>query len=169
MRLQAQTALIEAGKVFLPSSAPWLDAYLHELMMFPATRQDDQVDSTTPAFAYLSEEVDGYYAFIKLELAQSRYRDFPVRGDHPQRDIEFKLTNGRRATRERDGYYYFTENEWLGIPAQWALEQDYRSACPSGQVECHSSSVDRSAIVLPLGAADIRRRIGLNVRKLQHD
>lgn len=47
MRLRTQTALIEAGRVYLPTSAPWLEDYLHELTMFPNSKHDDQVDSTS--------------------------------------------------------------------------------------------------------------------------
>jgi predicted phage terminase large subunit-like protein len=46
MRMHAQTAIIENGFVHLPSAAPWLAAYLHEITTFPNGRHDDQVDST---------------------------------------------------------------------------------------------------------------------------
>ena len=54
MRLHAQTHHFEAGKVFLPNSAPWLDEYVRELTSFPGTKFDDQVDSTAEALDYLS-------------------------------------------------------------------------------------------------------------------
>jgi hypothetical protein len=38
--------MIENGFVYLPDTAPWLNAYLHELASFPNGRHDDQVDST---------------------------------------------------------------------------------------------------------------------------
>ena len=44
-RLSNQSAHIEAGQVFLPESAPWLDAFKDEIMAFPNGRHDDQVDS----------------------------------------------------------------------------------------------------------------------------
>ena len=47
MRLHAQTAAIENGFVHVPLTAPWLDAYLHELTTFPRARHDDQADSTS--------------------------------------------------------------------------------------------------------------------------
>lgn len=40
--IQARTSM---GKVYLPSKAPWLDAFLSELMVFPAGKHDDQVDT----------------------------------------------------------------------------------------------------------------------------
>ena len=44
-RMSNQSAHIEAGQVFLPESAPWLDEFKAEIMAFPNGRFDDQVDS----------------------------------------------------------------------------------------------------------------------------
>ena len=52
-RAQAATPVIEAGKVFLPESAPWLADYLDELSSFAAGAHDDAVDSTTQALNHL--------------------------------------------------------------------------------------------------------------------
>jgi predicted phage terminase large subunit-like protein len=52
MRLHAQTAKIEGGFVLFPKEAPWLDAYVHELVGFPNAKNDDQVDSTVFALAW---------------------------------------------------------------------------------------------------------------------
>jgi predicted phage terminase large subunit-like protein len=41
--------------VVLPRNAPWLDEYILELIGFPGTKHDDQVDSTTQALDYLGE------------------------------------------------------------------------------------------------------------------
>lgn len=46
-RMVAQSTRFEAGQVHLPKDAPWLDAFLHELMAFPNARNDDQVDSVS--------------------------------------------------------------------------------------------------------------------------
>lgn len=54
MRLFAQTAKFESGQVLLPSRAPWLDLYQRELLGFPGTKFDDQVDSTTQALDHLA-------------------------------------------------------------------------------------------------------------------
>ena len=53
MRLHAQTAMFENGRVFLPLAASWLADYLHELTSFPGSRYDDQVDSTTQFLDYI--------------------------------------------------------------------------------------------------------------------
>jgi predicted phage terminase large subunit-like protein len=52
MRLRGQTAKIEGGFVLFPKDAPWLNAYLTELLAFPKSRHDDQVDSTVFALAW---------------------------------------------------------------------------------------------------------------------
>ncbi len=44
-RAAQQSAKIEAGRVFLPKSAPWLDAFEKEILQFPHGKHDDQVDS----------------------------------------------------------------------------------------------------------------------------
>ena len=44
-RMSNQSHQIEAGQVFLPESAPWLDEFKAEIMAFPNGRFDDQVDS----------------------------------------------------------------------------------------------------------------------------
>jgi predicted phage terminase large subunit-like protein len=53
-RIEAQSARFEAGDVLLPRSAPWLEAYLAELLAFPNGRHDDQVDSTSQALRFLT-------------------------------------------------------------------------------------------------------------------
>jgi predicted phage terminase large subunit-like protein len=49
MRMNAQTARIEAGAVSLPRSASWLDEFRREIMAFPAGRYTDQVDAFSQA------------------------------------------------------------------------------------------------------------------------
>jgi predicted phage terminase large subunit-like protein len=55
LRLHSRSALIEAGKLILPASAPWLVEYERELMGFPGAKFDDQVDSTVQALDYMSK------------------------------------------------------------------------------------------------------------------
>ena len=53
MRLHAQTSLFEGGLVLLPRAAPWLLDFVSELLSFPGSRHDDQVDSTTQALDHM--------------------------------------------------------------------------------------------------------------------
>ena len=59
MRLHAQTAWIENGRVYLPKAAPWLADYRHELGSFPKSKFDDQVDSTSQALAWIQKGAFG--------------------------------------------------------------------------------------------------------------
>jgi predicted phage terminase large subunit-like protein len=49
MRMNEQTARIEAGSVSLPKQAPWLDEFRKEILAFPAGRHFDQVDAFSQA------------------------------------------------------------------------------------------------------------------------
>jgi predicted phage terminase large subunit-like protein len=44
-RVAAQSAKIEAGHVYLPREAEWLDSFLLEVLAFPYGKHDDQIDS----------------------------------------------------------------------------------------------------------------------------
>jgi len=55
-RMANQTALIETGRVLIPEQAHWLAEFLHEMVMFPNGRYDDQVDSTSQALAELNNK-----------------------------------------------------------------------------------------------------------------
>ena len=46
-RMYLQTAKIEAGRVFLPQSASWLDDFRREILQFPDGRDWDQIDSVS--------------------------------------------------------------------------------------------------------------------------
>ena len=81
MRLNAQTAMIENGFVYIPETAPWLAEYLHELTVFPNGKHDDQVDSTAQLLDWLKQagrEPGGIYQYYK-ELAEAPQ---PARPSH---------------------------------------------------------------------------------------
>lgn len=68
-RAHAISHLIESGKVHFPQGAPWLGEFLHELSMFPAGRNDDQVDAMTQALNYMFREMN------KLRQAMAKLRE----------------------------------------------------------------------------------------------
>jgi phage terminase large subunit-like protein len=58
--------MIEAEQVHLPMRAPWLDAFKRELLSFPASTNDDQVDALSQLlnwlrFRYSSVPLQGTY------------------------------------------------------------------------------------------------------------
>jgi len=55
-RAEAIAGMIEAGKAFLPESAPWLHDFLDEHDAFPYGLHDDAVDSTVQALSYIRYE-----------------------------------------------------------------------------------------------------------------
>jgi predicted phage terminase large subunit-like protein len=66
MRMDRQTARIEAGSVLLPACAPWLDDFRSEMMAFPAGRYNDQVDA-------LSQALDRAFNYRGLRPGVGRY------------------------------------------------------------------------------------------------
>ncbi len=54
-RFAAVSAMIEAGKVSLPTHAAWLTDYEMELMTFPNSAHDDRVDSTSQFLNWMRE------------------------------------------------------------------------------------------------------------------
>lgn len=53
-RMEAQSAQIEAGHVYLPKDAPWSGDLLNELLAFPKSKFDDQVDSVSQFLGWIS-------------------------------------------------------------------------------------------------------------------
>ena len=77
-RMLAETAIIEAGRVFLPIKAHWLQSYESELSLFPNTNHDDQVDSTSQMLAYYRKRIEQsglVYQSIKRRVS-SQTNDF---------------------------------------------------------------------------------------------
>ena len=60
MRLRGQAAKIEGGFVLLPEDAPWFNTYILELISFPNSKNDDQVDSTVFALAWFGSNQSSY-------------------------------------------------------------------------------------------------------------
>ena len=121
MRLMSVTAIIEAGQVFVPTHASWLEDYLHELMMFPASRYDDQVDSTSQAlmYAFLSTFAsEGFLDMVREDLRESRDGPTPcIRVNCDNKGMQFELFGGRKPKREADGTFLITKQEAQYMPA----------------------------------------------------
>lgn len=58
-RAAIQSAKFEGGRVLLPERALWLGEFESEVLAFPGSRHDDQVDSMVQALAYQLEEPGG--------------------------------------------------------------------------------------------------------------
>lgn len=58
-RIVAQSAIIESGRVFIPKEAPWLGDFKSEVLSFPYSRHDDQLDA-------LSQGLDWLYTGLSI-------------------------------------------------------------------------------------------------------
>jgi predicted phage terminase large subunit-like protein len=65
LRMHRHTARIEAGSVFVPRQAGWLDKFRAELLAFPLGRHDDQVDALSQGLEYAFNRPRGYVGAIK--------------------------------------------------------------------------------------------------------
>jgi predicted phage terminase large subunit-like protein len=74
-RANAVTPMVEAGRVYVPESAPWVGSYLDELSSFPAAQHDDQVDSTTMALDYLGRRTSEFDLAEYARLVQEDVKE----------------------------------------------------------------------------------------------
>jgi predicted phage terminase large subunit-like protein len=117
MRMVAQTPMIEAGRVYIPYDAPWLNDYLHELAMFPKGKTDDQVDSMAQALAHIGvpTPADNWMEYIRcdtLRMYGLKPEDITITFDCIYPDTEFTSCMGRTIRREEDGFYHCSNGEW---------------------------------------------------------
>jgi predicted phage terminase large subunit-like protein len=92
MRMNAQTGVFERGMVFLPAQAPWLEDYRKELISFPKSKQDDQVDSTSQALKWIHDAGDepGIITYMREEVRR-------IHGDEYVRRMQEKIDRERGA------------------------------------------------------------------------
>lgn len=57
-RLDAASSMIEAGDLLLPKEATWLAQFKEELLGFPSTRHDDQVDALSQLMNWIDQRYD---------------------------------------------------------------------------------------------------------------
>ena len=121
MRFNGVSARIEAGQVFVPLQASWLEEYLTELMMFPAARYDDQVDSTSQALIHafiFPWKYQGYFDMIREDLREKREGPTPcIRFNCDDKGMQIQLFGGRCPRREEDGSFLVTKEEAMYIPS----------------------------------------------------
>ena len=68
VRMEAQCARFENGQVHLPQEAPWLSDVLHEILAFPKSRHDDQIDSISQFLIWAEKNHHGQQ-FIMIGVA----------------------------------------------------------------------------------------------------
>jgi predicted phage terminase large subunit-like protein len=125
MRVHAQTAMIE-NFVYIPEAAPWLAEYLHELMVFPNGKHDDQVDSTAQFLDWFKKPYPGQGIFefyrMRAECRQNpenpeRYR---VRLQAPSGMGSVQTFSGRHINVSPDGTIEMSADD-----AQYMIRQGW--------------------------------------------
>jgi predicted phage terminase large subunit-like protein len=121
MRLHAQTAKIEGGFVLFPKEAPWLDAYVLELVGFPNAKNDDQVDSTVYALAW-STPKGGARGWLKYmeRLKQKMHSNQTNKSEMfrvwlPPSSTTYVLFNGRQINVPENRIVEMTEEEFIPL------------------------------------------------------
>jgi predicted phage terminase large subunit-like protein len=68
-RANSVTYLFKAGNVFFPPDdyAPWVPGFVAEVLGFPKSKHDDQVDSLTQALGYLSANMSSMWAYLQAQ------------------------------------------------------------------------------------------------------
>lgn len=122
MRLHGQTAKIESGFALFPKLAPWLDTYFHELVSFPNSKHDDQVDSTVFALAWAGQTTvaDGWIEFYRrqVEKESGNYsnENGMIRVRLPATDTTtYHLRSGRQISVPDDRIVEMTEEDFLPL------------------------------------------------------
>jgi len=69
--IQARTAM---GKVYIPNKSPWVEAFTSELLVFPAGKHDDQVDTFGLIGRMLDELVSGKVPKANKAKARDDYK-----------------------------------------------------------------------------------------------
>jgi predicted phage terminase large subunit-like protein len=69
-RANSVTYLFKAGNVFFPPDdyAPWVPGFVAEVLGFPKSKHDDQVDAMTQALGYLAENMSSMWAYLQSTL-----------------------------------------------------------------------------------------------------
>jgi len=87
-RTNAILPLIEGGRVFLPDTATWLDAFIEEAVTFPNGNHDDQVDAAVIAIDVLSRTAVSPDAFeLTNDMFQSLNNNSATIGKSLQESI----------------------------------------------------------------------------------
>ena len=72
-RISAQSSHIEAGRLFLPDSAPWLPHFEQELFLFPLSKNFDQIDALSQFLKWVTSN-QHQYAYSAVKGAGSGFK-----------------------------------------------------------------------------------------------
>jgi hypothetical protein len=136
MRMNAQTARIEAGSVLLPRQAAWLDDFRAEILPFPAGRYSDQVDAFSQALhhAFTARRGECMVGIIGIDgvIDWSELR--------PNRNTSCHSRDARAALVRSPEFRYTIAVNPLDRTSSGFLQSSADAGCPSlGTPECAAS------------------------------
>ena len=111
-RVHAVTPLIESGRVYLPSNAPWYDSFIEETLSFPSGVNDDQVDVLSMGLDILSRtSVSPDQAFGMLTAHGSLNSSFQntASGFATDRESRPANSNSRKGSSSSSSWYGWGE------------------------------------------------------------
>lgn len=150
-RANAVTAIVEAGRVLLPESAPWLDAFLDHMSVFPAGAHDDICDSLTQALNHLRGSFVNTIAWAQV-AALGRLPDMPEYEPPTflleQLNLLRKCTNCSQAIRQGESYQEVVHGEYV------------HSLCPK------PPEYDSFSQEIPAGPPTLDTLTGLSARRV---
>lgn len=91
-RMHAETAKLEAGCVFIPRQAEWLHEFQRELLQFPRSRHDDQVDSVSQYLRWGTDvplEDHHFAAFGRSKVLEEWASFDPWAEPAPRRGVDY--------------------------------------------------------------------------------
>ena len=116
VRMLEQTPQIEDGLVHLPERAPWLEEFLEEVMQFPKSRNDDQVDALAQAlkWAVQGNDIDEYIKFLRRRDGLDVVDEIPtIRIRHKEQiGMRLQTQSGRNPIPFSDCSFLVTESEF---------------------------------------------------------
>jgi predicted phage terminase large subunit-like protein len=136
-RMVGQANLLREKRVYIPETAPWKKAYLHEFAMFPNGTHDDQVDSTSQALRAMTDWSNGRGFF---EAARREHAQLVKAGLVP--DISAFMTSDARPPILAEG-----SMEWKAEQKRLQAQKERLAAATAGAAA--ASSPEEAALPSP--------------------
>jgi len=64
LRMARESIALEAGRGYFRQDAPWLGDLMNELLAFPASKHDDQVDALSQLLGWMDKRLMGHQIFV---------------------------------------------------------------------------------------------------------
>lgn len=84
-RMVGQLGMIEDGRIFIPSMAPWLDGLIREWRSFPSARHDDQVDALSQFLIWVKTHAKWVRTTYDPETGRPLHIERPLRNRRHRR------------------------------------------------------------------------------------